>query len=84
MCQDLASAGFTDLQIAAAGRWKNPRMVAYYIRNIALADGAVAQWYARGAGAVLVVDGKLRGYLEYLEDGGGPFGIGKKSTQFGM
>ena len=84
MCQDLASAGFTALQIAAAGRWKNPRMVAYYIRNIALADGAVAQWYARGAGAVLVVDGKLRGYLEYLEDGGGPFGIGKKSTQFGM
>ena len=84
MCQDLASAGFTALQIAAAGRWKNPRMVAYYIRNIALADGAVAQWYARGAGSVLVVDGKLRGYLEYLEDGGGPFGIGKKSTQFGM
>ena len=84
MCQDLASAGFTALQIAAAGRWKNLRMVAYYIRNIALADGAVAQWYARGAGAVLVVDGKLRGYLEYLEDGGGPFGIGKKSTQFGM
>ena len=58
--------------------------VRYYIRNIALADGAVAQWYARGAGSVLVVDGKLRGYLEYLEDGGGPFGIGKKSTQFGM
>ena len=84
MCQDLASAGFTALQIAAAGRWKNLRMVAYYIRNIALADGAVAQWYARGAGSVLVVDGKLRGYLEYLEDGGGPFGIGKKSTQFGM
>ena len=84
MCQDLASAGFTALQIAAAGRWKNPRMVAYYIRNIALADGAVAQWYARGAGAVLVVDGKLRSYLEYFEDGGGPFGIGKKSTQFGM
>ena len=84
LCQDLASAGFTALQIAAAGRWKNLRMVAYYIRNIALADGAVAQWYARGAGAVLVVDGKLRGYLEYLEDGGGPFGIGKKSTQFGM
>ena len=84
MCQDLASAGFTALQIAAAGRWKNSRMVAYYIRNIALADGAVAQWYARGAGAVLVVDGKLLGYLEYLEDGGGPFGIGKKSTQFGM
>ena len=84
MCQDLASAGFTNLQIAAAGRWKNPRMPALYIRNIALADGAVAQWYARGAGAVLVVDGKLRGYLEYLEDGGGPFGIGKKSTQFGM
>ena len=84
MCQDLASAGFTALQIATAGRWKNTRMVAYYIRNIALADGAVAQWYARGAGAVLVVDGKLRGYLEYLEDGGGPFGIGKKSTQFGM
>ena len=84
MCQDLASAGFTALQIATAGRWKNTRSVAYYIRNIALADGAVAQWYARGAGAVLVVDGKLRGYLEYLEDGGGPFGIGKKSTQFGM
>ena len=84
MCQDLASAGFTALQIAAAGRWKNTRMVEYYIRNIALADGAVAQWYARGAGSVLVVDGKLRGYLEYLEDGGGPFGIGKKSTQFGM
>ena len=84
MCQDLASAGFTALQIAAAGRWKNLRMVAYYIRNIALADGAVAQWYARGAGAVLVIDGKLRGYLEYFEDGGGPFGIGKKSTQFGM
>ena len=84
MCQDLASAGFTALQIAAAGRWKNPTMPALYIRNIALADGAVAQWYARGAGAVLVVDGKLRGYLEYLEDGGGPFGIGKKSTQFGM
>ena len=84
MCQDLASAGFTALQIAAAGRWKNPRMVAYYIRNISLADGAVAQWYARGAGAVLVIDGKLRGYLEYFEDGVGPFGIGKKSTQFGM
>ena len=84
MCQDLASAGFTALQIASAGRWKNPRMVALYIRNIALADGAVAQWYARGAGAVLVVDGKLLGYLEYLEDGGGPFGIAKKSTQFGM
>ena len=84
MCQDLASAGFTALQIAAAGRWKNPRMPAYYIRNIALADSAVAQWYARGAGAVLMVDGKLRGYMEYFEDGGGPFGIGKKSTQFGM
>ena len=84
MCQDLASAGFTALQIATAGRWKNSRMPAYYIRNIALADGAVAQWYARGAGAVLLVDGKLRGYLEYFEDGGGPFGIGKKSTQFGM
>ena len=84
MCQDLASAGFSALQIAAAGRWKNQRMPAYYIRNIALADGAVAQWYARGAGVLLVGDGKLRGYLEYLEDGGGPFGIGKKSTQFGM
>ena len=76
MCQDLASAGFTDLQIAAAGRWKNPKMVSYYIRNIALADGAVAQWYARGAGTVLVVDGKLQSYLEYFEDGGGPFSIG--------
>ena len=84
MCQDLASAGFSSLQIAAAGRWKNHRMPAYYIRNIALVDGAVSQWYARGAGTLGLDYGKLRGYGEYFEDGGGPFGIGKKGTRFGM
>ena len=84
MAQDLASAGFTVLQVMAAGRWKNPRMPAYYIRNIELMDGAVAQYYARGAGALWGEVGALRGYGGYFEDGGGVFGIGKKSTMMGM
>ncbi len=84
MAQDLATAGFSALQIAAAGRWKNPRMPGYYIRDIALADGAVARWYAHGAGTLRLDDGRLRGYGEYFEDGGGLFGIGKQSMQFGM
>ena len=84
MAQDLASAGFTALQVMAAGRWKNPRMPAHYIRNIELMDGAVAQYYARGAGALWGEVGALRGYGEYFEDGGGVFGIGKKSTMMGM
>ena len=84
MAQDLASAGFTVLQVMAAGRWKNPGMPALYIRNIDLMDGAVAQYYARGAGALWGEVGALRGYGEYFEDGGGVFGIGKKSTMIGM
>ena len=84
MAQDLVSAGFTVLQVMVAGRWKNPRMPGYYTRYIALMDGAVAQWYARGAGALWREGPALRGYGEYFEDGGGVFGIGKKSTMIGM
>ena len=84
MAQDLAAAGFTGLQVMAAGRWKNPRMPAYYIRNIELMEGAVAQYYAHGAGALWVDGAPLRGYGEYFEDGGGVFGIGNKSTMIGM
>ena len=47
MAQDLAASGTSLLAIMQAGRWENPLMPAYYIRNIALEDGAVAQWHQR-------------------------------------
>ena len=84
MAQDLGAAGFSNLKVMVAGRWKNERMPAYYNRYIALFEGAVAEYYARGFGALWEEHSALSGYAEYFEDGGGPFGLGKKSTMMGM
>ena len=47
MAQDLALANFTLPQIMNAGRWKDTRMPAYYIRMISAGQNAVAQFYER-------------------------------------
>ena len=62
MAQDLAVAGFSLVQIMQAGRWDNPQMPAYYIRNLAVSDGAVARWHGRRAGALGVDEDDLTSY----------------------
>ena len=59
MAQDLAVAGFSLVQIMQAGRWDNPRMPAYYIRNLVVSDGAVARFYGGRAGALGVDEDDL-------------------------
>ena len=47
MAMDLALADVQLPGLMQVGRWKKPDMPAYYIRNIAAAQSAVATWYAR-------------------------------------
>ena len=55
MAQDLAVAGFTDVEIMQAGRWTSISSVARYIRHLRVLDGAVARWSDRRAGALGLV-----------------------------
>jgi integrase len=48
MAQDLVAAGFDVAAIMQAGRWKSSAMVARYTERLLVAQGAVAQYHARG------------------------------------
>ena len=54
MAQDLGMANVTLPRIMQAGRWKDPAMPAYYIRNQAAGFNAVAQLYERNPGLALI------------------------------
>ena len=47
MTQELVKAGIHMAAIQKAGRWSSDQMVALYSRNIAAAEGGVAQYYRR-------------------------------------
>ena len=47
MAQELVKAGIHMAAIQKAGRWSNDEMVVHYSRNIAAAEGGVAQYYRR-------------------------------------
>ena len=50
MAQDLVAAGFDLAAIMQAGRWKSSAMVARYTERLRVAQGAIAQYHAAGAG----------------------------------
>ena len=45
MARDLVSAGASLVAVQVAGRWKSPRMPAYYARSELASSGAVAEYY---------------------------------------
>ena len=60
--QDLAMAGFGLSMIMQAGRWESPSQVKYYIREITVAEGAMAELQRMLADGRHKVDVNARGY----------------------
>ena len=60
--QDLARAGFGLSMIMQAGRWESPDMPKYYIREITVAEGAMAELQRMLADGRHKVDVNARGY----------------------
>ena len=60
--QDLAMAGFGLSMIMQAGRWVSPSQVKYYIREITVAEGAMAELQRMLADGRHKVDVNARGY----------------------
>ena len=60
--QELARAGFGLTMIMQAGRWESPDMPKYYIREITVADGAMAELQRMLADGRHKVDVNARGY----------------------
>ena len=60
--QDLAMAGFGLSMIMQAGRWESPAQVKYYIREITVAEGAMAELQRMLADGRHKVDVNARGY----------------------
>ena len=60
--QDLARAGFGLSMIMQAGRWMMPNMPKLYIRNITVAEGAMAEMQRMLLSGRLKPDGEAKGY----------------------
>ena len=62
MAQELALAGFGLTMIMQAGRWEDPRMPRYYIRELRVHENAVAELHRMTAEGRHRVTGESKGY----------------------
>ena len=62
MAQELATAGFGLSMIMQAGRWQDPKMPRYYIRELRVNENAVAELHRMIAEGRHKVSGESKGY----------------------